>query len=338
MVQKTKVKVKGKAAPKANVKVKSKPVAKPKVKSKTAAIKAAEQKKFIIKKISFIVEGLKCGGNLYLPSGIKKPPAIIMAHGFGAEMTFGIPVYAEKYAKNGFAVLIFDYRYFGVSEGEPRHIVSTKAQLKDWETSIEFLRGLKEVDGDKICIWGCSYSGGHVLVTAAQNSNVKAFISHVPFLDSINFMKKNGFIKIMKINAAAAKDIFNSITGRRPYTIPVFGKSEEFAVLNTPESYEGYSSIVPENSGWKNEFPARSSLKFAWYRPIKYIPELKCRGLVVYAGLDSITDPEMVEKAFRNAPGIELLKLQCGHFNLFEGEYFKKASDEEIRFLKNVFK
>jgi len=321
---------------KVNTKVKIK--SKAKVKNKTSSIRTAKKQDFTIKKVSFDVQGMKCGGNLYLPSGIKKPPAIIMAHGFGAEMTFGIPVYAEKYVRNGFAVLIFDYRYFGVSEGEPGHIISVKAQLKDWEASIEFLRGLKEVDGDKICIWGYSFSGGHVLATAAQNSNVKAFISHMPFLDSINFIKKNGFIKIMKINAAAAKDIFNSITGRRPYTIPVFGKPEDFAVLNTPESYEGYSSIVPENSGWKNEFPARSSLKFVWYRPIKYIPELKCRGLVVYAELDSITDPDMVEKAFRNMPGIELLKLQCGHFNLFEGEYFKKASDKEIRFTKNVFK
>jgi len=321
---------------KVNTKVKIK--SKAKVKNKTSSIRTAKKQDFTIKKVSFDVQGMKCGGNLYLPSRIKKPPAIIMAHGFGAEMTFGIPVYAEKYVRNGFAVLIFDYRYFGVSEGEPGHIISVKAQLKDWEASIEFLRGLKEVDGDKICIWGYSFSGGHVLATAAQNSNVKAFISHMPFLDSINFIKKNGFIKIMKINAAAAKDIFNSITGRRPYTIPVFGKPEDFAVLNTPESYEGYSSLVPENSSWKNEFPARSSLKFVWYRPIKYIPELKCRGLVVYAELDSITDPEMVEKAFRNMPGIELLKLQCGHFNLFEGEYFKKASDKEIRFTKNVFK
>ena len=338
MVQKTKVKAKVKAAPKANVNVKSKPAAKSKVKSKNAAVKAAEQKKFIIKKVSFIVEGLKCGGRLYIPSGVKRPPVVIMAHGFGAEMTFGIPAYAEKYAKNGFAVLTFDYRYFGESEGEPRHYISPKAQLKDWNSAIEFVRGLKEVDGDRICIWGCSFSGGHVIILAARNSNVKTFISHVPLLDSLDFLKKDGFVKTMKINAAIARDIFNSVTGRPPHNIAVYGRPEEFAVLNAPESYEGYSSMVPENSDWKNEFPARSALTFVWYRPIKYIHELRCRGMVVYVEYDSVTGPELVEKAFVNMQDIELLKLQCGHFKLFEGEYFKKTTAEEFRFLKSVFK
>lgn len=341
MAVKRQSKSKSKAAPKSKVKakanVKLKSGIKTKSNSKSSVIKTVEQKKIIIKNVSFIVEGLKCGGNLYLPAGIKKPPVVIMAHGFGAEMTFGLPLYAEKFAKNGVAVLTFDYRFFGISEGEPRHMVSTESQLRDWEASIDFVRGINEVDGNRICIWGCSLSGGHVIVTAARNSYVKAFISHVPFMDSIAFMNKSGFGQIMKVNAAAMKDIFNSMLGRPQYNIAIVGRSDEFAILNTPECYDGYMSMVPENSNWINGFPARSVLKFSWYRPIKYIPELKCKGQVVFAEYDSLSDADMIEKAFADKPDIQSLKFNCGHFNLFEGEYFKKASEEEIRFLKSVF-
>lgn len=336
MVKKSKVKVKAVSKSKTKLSVKSKSGTK--AKSKTSVIKTVKQEKIIIKKVSFMVEGLKCGGNLYLPAGIKRPPVVIMAHGFGAEMTFGLPVYAEKFAKNGTAVLTFDYRFFGVSEGEPRQMVSTKSQLRDWEAAIEFVRGLNEVDGNRICIWGCSYSGGHVIVTAARNSCVKAFISHVPFMDSIAFMNKSGFGKVMKVNSAAMKDIFNSIFGRQQHNIAIVARPDEFAMLNTPECYDGYMSMVPENSEWINGFPARSALKISWYRPVKYIPEVKCKGMVVFAENDSLSDAGMIEKAFANKPNIKSLKLKCGHFNLFEGEYFKKTSDEEIRFLKSVFK
>jgi pimeloyl-ACP methyl ester carboxylesterase len=260
-----------------------------------------------------------------------------MAHGFGAEMSFGLPAFAETFAKNKFAVLTFDYRYFGVSDGLPRQLISTKEQLKDWDSAVEFVRGLDEVDGNNICIWGSSYSGGHVLVTSAKKTYIKAFIANVPYMDSVAFMKKSTFRDTMKVTAAAYKDIFNSITRRHPHNIAIVGRHDDVAILKTPECYDGYLKIVPENTEWKNEFPARSVFNFLWYRPVKYIPEIKCRGLVVFAENDSLTDAPMVEKAFSKKPDIELQKLQCGHFNIYEGEYFKKAVAEEVRFLKDVF-
>jgi alpha/beta superfamily hydrolase len=42
-----------------------------------------------------------------------------MAHGFGAERTFGLEPFAERFAEAGLATFLFDYRCFGDSEGEP---------------------------------------------------------------------------------------------------------------------------------------------------------------------------------------------------------------------------
>ena len=48
-----------------------------------------------------------CRGDLYLPEGKPNPPIVVMAHGFGAERTFGLPAYAETFAQNGLAAYLF---------------------------------------------------------------------------------------------------------------------------------------------------------------------------------------------------------------------------------------
>lgn len=45
---------------------------------------------------------------------------IVMAPGFGGTRECGLEPYAEKFANAGYAVLLFDYRHFGASTGEPR--------------------------------------------------------------------------------------------------------------------------------------------------------------------------------------------------------------------------
>ena len=305
----------------------------------TGAVSTAPgvKKDFTVTGIAFPVGDLQCRGRLYVPKGVKKPPVVVMAHGFGAEMVFGIPQYAEAFANAGFAALIFDYRYFGVSDGTPRQYVSKKEQLKDWEASIRYVRDLQEVDGSRICIWGCSYSGGHVLVTAAKDRSISGFIALVPFLDSLDFMKNSSFSNTAKMNTAAMRDVFRAMTGRAPYCFQIVGRPGDVAVMNTPDSYDGYMSMVPEDTEWKNELPGRCVFPAVWYRPVKSIPEIQCRGLVIYGEYDSLMDADLTEKAFSNRHYITARKYPCSHFMLFEGEHFKNAVAENITFLKSVF-
>jgi fermentation-respiration switch protein FrsA (DUF1100 family) len=68
--------------------------------------------------------GVLCRGWFYTPEGeAGRLPAVIMAHGFGAVKELRLDAYAEKFAEAGCAVLVFDYRHFGTSEGEPRQLI-----------------------------------------------------------------------------------------------------------------------------------------------------------------------------------------------------------------------
>ncbi|GAX72550.1 hypothetical protein CEUSTIGMA_g6.t1 [Chlamydomonas eustigma] len=65
---------------------------------------------------------------------------IIMAHGLGGQRDMGLHLYADRFASEGYHVLVFDYRSFGGSTGEPRHWVSPKRHVEDWAAVIQALQ------------------------------------------------------------------------------------------------------------------------------------------------------------------------------------------------------
>jgi fermentation-respiration switch protein FrsA (DUF1100 family) len=75
------------------------------------------------RKTCFESKGLKCSVTFYTPHKIAsgdRYPAIVMAHGIDLTKEMGLPQFAELFVQAGFVVTLFDYRYLGGSEGEPR--------------------------------------------------------------------------------------------------------------------------------------------------------------------------------------------------------------------------
>ncbi len=113
--------------------------------------------------------GERLAAYLYRPDGDGRArvPCVVMAHGFSATRDDGLPEYAEAFRAAGYAVLLFDYRHFGASTGEPRQLLDIARQHDDYRAAVAYARGLDGVDADRIVLWGSSFSGGHVLAVAA---------------------------------------------------------------------------------------------------------------------------------------------------------------------------
>jgi len=282
---------------------------------------------------NFVSEGLKCSGWLYLPEGVKKPPVVVMAHGFAAEKSFGLAAFAERFCGEGFAVFLFDYRNFGDSEGEPRNLVSVKRQLEDWRNALNHVRKLKEVNGEKVALWGTSFSGGHVLVTAARDQRVSAVVAQVPFVDGLATTYFLGFKFVLRALAHGLADALASLVGGVHY-VPVVSSPEEFAVMNTPGSKEGYLSLVPEGSTWKNMCPARILLSIPFYRPVRYASKIKCPVLIIYAEGDTLIPPKAVSKATGKIRDAKVIRLDAGHFDVYVEPLFDKVVEMELDFLR----
>ena len=93
---------------------------------------------------SFLSDGTRCAVTVFRPetSGESPMPAIVMAHGFGSPRALRLYAYAERFAAAGYAAMVFDYRGFGDSEGEPRQVLDVSMQHDDWKAALEFARTL----------------------------------------------------------------------------------------------------------------------------------------------------------------------------------------------------
>jgi pimeloyl-ACP methyl ester carboxylesterase len=101
-----------------------------------------------------------------------------------------MPHYAKAIVAKGVAVLMFDYRCMGASEGLPRQHIDPAAQIEDYRSAITFAEGLPDIDASRIGVWGISYAGGHVLAVGATDPRVKCVISNIPVVDGYENMRR----------------------------------------------------------------------------------------------------------------------------------------------------
>lgn len=88
-------------------------------------------------RLNFESGGLQCAASLFRPLDMPgvAVPCVVRAHGFTGTRD-QLTIYAEAFARAGLAVLTFDYRHFGESEGSPRQIVDIGKQMGDWRSAI----------------------------------------------------------------------------------------------------------------------------------------------------------------------------------------------------------
>ncbi|MDZ7735857.1 MAG: alpha/beta fold hydrolase [Gammaproteobacteria bacterium] len=135
---------------------------------------------------------------------------MILAHGFGGTADAGLDPYARMFAESGMHAIIFDYRHFGSSEGEPPQLVSIRHQLQDWHAAVAFARSQEGIDAERIVLWGMSLSGGHVIHVAARDRRISAIIAQFPMLDGLaalrNILGYAGYGQILKLMSAGIRE------------------------------------------------------------------------------------------------------------------------------------
>ncbi len=291
--------------------------------------------------VEFLSQGVTCRAWLFQPQqpAVKPTPCIVMAHGLGGTRDAGLEPYAKKFADAGFAVLPFDYRHFGASDGEPRQLLSIGRQLQDWAAAIAFARGLAGVDAAKIALWGSSFSGGHVIVAAVRDGKVAAVSAQGPMMDglaaALNLASYAGLGALLKLTALGLIDQLKALFGLPPLYMPLIAQPGQFAAMSSPDAESGYRAIVPAN--WRNEMTARVALRLATYRPITYAKKLPCPTLILVCMQDSVAPASAALATARKAGAkAELKQYDIGHFDIYVGEGFARSSADQLAFFKRA--
>lgn len=261
---------------------------------------------------------------------------VVMAHGFAGTRRMRLPAYAEAFADRGLGVLLFDYRTFGDSAGEPRNFVDPFRHVADWKAAVAHARSLGY---DRLGVWGTSFSGGHALVTAARE-DVDAYVGQTPFYDGVRTLlhvtRQNGLGFALDATRAALDDTVRGFLGRKPNYLPAVAPYGELAAMSTPGADEGYRSMVPDEldeSEW-NRVTARFLLPLLVYRPVEYADDLDCPAFVAAATDDQLVPGSAVEQTVQRLTDVERLRFEGDHFDVYTGEGFDRLSAREADFLE----
>src|SRR4051794_32067380 len=193
-----------------------------------------------------------------------------MAHGCGGRRDSGRRPFAERFAAAGLDAVVFDYRTFGASTGEPRQLIDWRRHREDYHAAIAFARGLPGVDADRIVLWGSAYSGGHVIAVAADDGRVAAddgrvaaVISQVPATDGLAALvemgRSAGIGQLLRLTALGVRDAVRGALGREPLRVPVVGPPGSLAAMTTADAPSPASSPSPARRSATSSAPAAPS-------------------------------------------------------------------------------
>jgi len=279
--------------------------------------------------VSFTSKGLTCRGWLYTPDGITDggaAPAIVMAHGFSGVKELDLPRFAEPFAAAGFVTLVFDYRFLGESDGEPRSQVLFREQQEDYRNAITWLAQQPMVDADRIGAWGTSYSGGHVIYLAAFDRRIKVAVAQAPAIGTWrSIVAQHGVDALRMMLSLTTADREARYPGEEPHYMPVVAPPEQPSVLGTPDAYEwfvtGGTELAP---AWRNEVTIESVEQLVEYDPAASIELIAPTPLLIVAAEnDTLIPISSVREAYGRAGEPKALKVvPCGHFDIYHDEPF----------------
>jgi fermentation-respiration switch protein FrsA (DUF1100 family) len=272
---------------------------------------------------------------VYLPAGNGPHPAIVMAHGIGGIKAGGLAPFAERFGAEGFVAIVFDYRNFGGSGGQPREALSVPREREDYSTVIGWAVKQPYVDPRQIILWGTSFAGMHVVELAVSDTRVVAAVAQAPLTDGLAAAMmsppKNG----IRLFGLAVLDRLGSLFGRPPIYIPGHGKPGELSIGDTPDGAFGERLMTPKDgTPWHDRIAARSLLSFSWRRPVRRAASVRVPLLLVVPEADSIAPVPAALEVARKAPGAELFRSTGGHYDVYEGGAgFADVLRTEIDFL-----
>ncbi|RYY40873.1 MAG: alpha/beta hydrolase [Actinomycetales bacterium] len=284
--------------------------------------------------VTFTSHGTSCAAWVYRPDGDAGRPVVVMAHGLGGVREMRLDAFAERFAEAGYVCLVFDYRHFGASGGEPRQLLSVRRQRQDWAAAVAFARTLPGVDPDRVVLWGTSFSGGHVIVTGAKDARVAAVVAQCPYTDGLASSLAVKPLTSLKVTLRAVLDLVGSRLRRPPRMIPLAGRPGSVALMTASDALPGVHALQGDRAGTiPEDVAARVALEIAFGRPGAQARRLRCPTLFVVCDRDTVAPAKATLKHVAKAPRGEVVRRDTGHFDIYVGEEFETTVRDELAFL-----
>lgn len=285
--------------------------------------------------VSFQSGKWKLRGYFHEPAGTPPFACIVMCHGFSGTMD-RLAETAKMFCEAGFAVLVFDYRNFGESEGKPRQVISLERQLDDIKSAIAFARGVPSVDPKRIALWGSSLGGGHAVVAAARDGKIAAVVAQVPFNGFPKKVEGRSRRETRKLIGAMLKDWLRAKLGLPRYYVPAVGRPGEIAVMASDDAALAVEAMQGQGgTSWKNSVAPAVLLEMSRYKPSDHAKTLAAPLLVSAAEYDREIPVALLKDLVNAAPRGEIRRYPIRHFDVYRPEVREAVVKDQISFLKS---
>jgi hypothetical protein len=289
-------------------------------------------------RVEFKSEGTKIVGTLFLPANYKKGdklPAIIV-DGPWTQVKEQVGYrYAQEFAKNGFAALAFDHRFWGESGGEPRFFESPKAKIADLRNAISFLQTVPAIDTNKIGGLGVCFGASYLVLLAAEEPRLKSFATVAAWLHDNESIRKvygaEGYETRMTAGENALK---NFEQNKKIDYVLAYSATDSTAAMFSRLDY--YSSpargAIP---AWKNQFAQMSWVDWLKLDTVA-APAAKIKAPVLFVHSDNSALPDNVKRLYNSLDSPKELYWTSGnHLDFYDKD---KEVNDAVQALTKHFK
>lgn len=260
-------------------------------------------------------------------------------------MDWIVPDFADRFADGGLAVLIFDYRCLGESEGEPRQWIDSRRQREDLRHALEFVRAHPNIDANRIALWGTSLGGSHVVEAAADDPGIAAVVANVPGLDLFTGLRGRHVspdarpspgqtvLATVRLLGAAILDALRGAFGLAPHYIAVYGRAG-YAVFSDPALAGLFRNVEQNAPSWRNKVTPRFLFSAPRYRD-GTIERITAPLMVTVARDDDVISTAFVKEKASRARHHEIREYPVGHFDMYHGAVRDQVAADQLAFLQH---
>lgn len=290
--------------------------------------------------VEFPSQGATLRGRLYVRPDSSPAPLVIMAHGFSATVTGMVAdAFAAVFHEAGLAVLLYDHRGFGLSDG-PRQEINLWIQARGYRDAIDYAARLPEIDASRIALWGDSASAGEVIGVAAFDSRVRAIVGQIPACGRVPPPEDSRGALLEAIRRAFLDGDVETAE-RTVGPLPVVSSDQRGtpSLLTPLTAFRWFIEFgARHGTGWQNWATIAIPRTEVSWQPVLCAPAVQAAALLLIAPDDEMpgAEPEMALLAFERLGGSkELVEIDGGHFGLLyhPGPIFDTASSAQRAFL-----
>lgn len=283
------------------------------------------------KNVSFYSEGVKLEGDVYLPDDLAPGDiraGVVLCHGYTGVKDLYLPDNAAVLNAAGYAVMTFDYKGWGESEG-PRTRLAPYSRVADVQAAMTFLSIQPEVDADRIGIYGTSYGCATVAWVGAIDERAKCVVGVVGMGHGARWMRSvrrpDEWVDLLEASRADREE--RVLTGKSKMA------PRDDVLLADRQSAALASAARKNNPNALNELPLEYVDETLQFHPEWVVDKISPRPLLlIAAGDDRLVPPEDCRslydhagepKKFVEIPGV-------GHYEVYVKPAFDAVMTETV--------